>query len=174
MMKKSQIWISAVIYLGLGIIVLTLVISAGVPVINKLRDKNTVIQTKELISQLDDNIRKVVNEGPGSRRQVRLFVRRGEFTIDQFNDIVQWKINTKALLSEPGMEIPEANLFILTEKTPVKDEYETKMWLNYTNYVDLVLVNPTTNFIGNYDLLITNVGIQEQGQILPRVTIEQI
>ena len=174
MKKKSQIWVEASIYLALGIIILTLVIGAGVPVINKLRDKNTVIQTKELMSTLDNNIREVVNEGPGSRRQVRLFVRRGEFTIDELNEGIQWEITTKALLSEPGIEIPEANLVILTKKTPVKDEYETKLWLNYTDYIDLDLVGQTTSFIGTYDLLITNIGIQQPTQTLPTVTLEQI
>ena len=51
-MKKGDIWISAALYFGLGIVVLSLILAAGLPVINKLRDKNIIIQTKEIMFKL--------------------------------------------------------------------------------------------------------------------------
>mgnify|MGYP001558011191 FL=1 len=55
--KGASIWISAVLYFGIGIIILTILLTAGLPVINKLRDKNIVIQTKQVMHTLDENIR---------------------------------------------------------------------------------------------------------------------
>ena len=45
-MKNGQTWISAVLYIALGTILLTIILAAGLPVINNLRDKNVVIQTQ--------------------------------------------------------------------------------------------------------------------------------
>ena len=40
MNKKGDIWVSAILYFGLGIIVIAILLAAGLPVINKLKDKN--------------------------------------------------------------------------------------------------------------------------------------
>ena len=69
-MKKGQTWISAVLYIALGTVVLTIIIAAGLPVLNKLRDRNAVLQTKEVLFELNNVIRTVVSEGPGSQRSL--------------------------------------------------------------------------------------------------------
>ena len=80
--KKADVWVSAVLYFGLGIIVISLLLAAGLPAINKLRDKNVIIQTKEVFQVLDKNIRDVVRGGPGSQRVVSVDIKKGDFKID--------------------------------------------------------------------------------------------
>jgi len=58
-MKKGQIWISAVLYIALGVVAISIVLSAGVPLINKIKDKNTIVQTKDILFAVDNIIRKV-------------------------------------------------------------------------------------------------------------------
>ena len=85
MIKKGDIWISAVLYMGLGIIILTIILSAGLPVINRIRDKNLAIDTKESMFTIDKNIREVYNEGPGSQRPLILEIKKGDFNIFKIN-----------------------------------------------------------------------------------------
>ena len=70
--KKADIWISAALYFGLGIIVITIILSAGLPLINRLKDKNTVIETKDVMFKLDTAIREVIRNGPGEQRSLSL------------------------------------------------------------------------------------------------------
>src|SRR3989344_9677985 len=99
--KKGDVWVSAVLYFGLGMVLLTIILAAGTPVVNRLRDKNIVLQTKEVMHTLDSNIREVAREGPGSQRPLAVDIRKGEFLIDRVNNKVEWSYDTKALLSEP-------------------------------------------------------------------------
>src|SRR3989344_2132365 len=103
----AEIWVSAVLYVAIGTVVLTIILAAGLPVINKLRDKNTIVQTKNAMHELDDTIRTVVNEGPGSQRLRTLDFRSGELAIDQNIDKISWKMETRFLESEPGISIKE-------------------------------------------------------------------
>ena len=44
--KKGDIWISAALYTALGLILITVILSVGMPFVNKIKDRNTVLQTK--------------------------------------------------------------------------------------------------------------------------------
>src|SRR3989338_2571061 len=103
-MKKGDVWISAVLYMALGIIILVIVLSVGIPIVNKIRDKNIAINTKELMLDLDRNIRTVYSEGPGSRRPVKLQITKGTFSIDEAANTITWQFTTKVLLSQPDIE----------------------------------------------------------------------
>src|SRR3989344_7822865 len=100
-MKKGVVWISAIIYMGLGIVAITLLVGAGVPIINKMRDKNTFYQTKELMHDIDKAIFEVVSEGPGSRRFLSpVNIRKGELFIKDNleGNVIKWKMETEAIL----------------------------------------------------------------------------
>src|SRR3989344_8053080 len=99
--KKADVWVSAVLYFGLGIIVITLLLAAGLPVINKLRDKNIAIQTKEVFHTLDQNVREVLKGGPGTQRVVTLNIKRGEFKVIAALSLIEWRYKSKIFLSEP-------------------------------------------------------------------------
>ncbi len=174
--KKGDVWVSAVLYFGLGIVILTIILSAGTPVVNRLRDKNIVLQTKEVMHTLDSNIREVAREGPGSQRPLTVDIRKGEFVIDRVNDKVEWSYNTKALLSEPcnptsqvdvnpkngapdeceDVIVKEGTLNILTEG--VKGNYKVKMWLPY-DQIFLVVPGVNANVVGRTNIVIRNGGL---------------
>ena len=54
--------------MALGVIVLTIILAAGVPMIQKMKDKNSFSQAKTVFFTLNQNINDVINEGPASRR----------------------------------------------------------------------------------------------------------
>ena len=83
-MKKGEIWISAVLYTAIGIVAMTLILAAGIPLINKIKDRNTFAQTKELMYVFDESIRTVISEGLGSQRELSPFnIQRGDLYINE-------------------------------------------------------------------------------------------
>ncbi len=162
--KKADIWISAALYFGLGIIVITIILSAGLPLINRLKDKNTVIETKDVMFKLDTAIREVIRSGPGEQRSLSLEIKKGDLSINNLDNILTWSYKTSALLSEPGLTISEGSLNIITENTGVKDEYLVTLSLNYQDLADLKkssTPDPTDEVIkvsGQNRIVIKNTG----------------
>ena len=53
---------------------------------------------------LDENIRVVANEGPGSKRFISpLNIEGGELIIDEFGDRLLWSLKTNNKLAEPNI-----------------------------------------------------------------------
>lgn len=175
-MKKGQIWTSAVLYIVLGVIAISIVLSAGVPLINKIKDKNTIIQTKELLLGLDNVIREVRNEGPGSKRVIQPFViKDGSFFINTTNgqNKIQWDLKTKAIFAEPcgktkadcisnKLIIKEGPLNIYETNTIVEEEYIIHLELDYTSVGFLSInsgIGKDSPLIGRFSVIIENTGV---------------
>lgn len=157
---KGQIWISAVLYTALGLVIITILLSAGLPLINKIRDRNLVTQTKDIMHTLDDNIRKVANEGPGSKRFISpLVIDGGELIIDELNDRIIWSLKTKNKMAEPDIIFDESSLKLFLNETVVEDEYIINLELRYDNFADLKLSSQFENpFIGDYSMTVEHDG----------------
>lgn len=163
--RKAQIWVSAVLYIALGVIALTLVLTAAVPLINKMRDRNTITQTKELMYVLDKNIRRVASEGPGSQRELSPFIiKAGDFFIDEKNgdkdtNTISWDMETTAMMLEPGIAMQEGTLNLLLEETAIEGRYKINLGLSYENIAELFLNSDYGNpFSGRYTIIIRNTG----------------
>ena len=159
MNKKGDIWISAVLYMALGVIILTIVLATSLPVINKLKDKNTVVQTKNLMSDLDQNIRALYTEGPGSQRPIEISINRGTFVIDDANDkeTITWTLEDSRYIEvEPEATIEEGHLKISTEITPQEGRYKVVIQLDYLNFIDLQ--NTLPQIEGAQSFLMINEG----------------
>ncbi len=167
-MKKGEIWISAVIYIGLGVIAITLLVGAGVPLLNKMRDRNAFLQTKEVMQIIDNSIRDVASEGPGSQRYLSpLEINKGYIEIPKSSNTIIWTMETKAVLQEPGVSITDGNLeLLLKEDSLIKDLYIAEIGLRgYTgdNIIIYVNGNPDGEVLGlngKFAMTIKNNGIQ--------------
>ena len=165
-MKRGFVWVSAVLYIALGVIAISLVLSATLPIIDKLKDKNVYTESKELLYVLDKNIREVQNEGPGSQRILSPFiVRQGDFYIDEGNwDYINWSFKTKALILEPGANKTEGNTYIKSSETNIEGENLIELSINY-DYIDLNLTSGFRNpFLGTYSIIIQNTGHIKNGK----------
>ena len=81
---KGQVWISAVLYIAIGIVAISLILSAGLPLIYKMRDRNTVMQTKDLLHTFDSSIRQVASEGLGSQRVLDpVIIKGGKLSVEK-------------------------------------------------------------------------------------------
>ena len=157
--KKSVIWVSAVLYIAMGVIVISILLTAAIPVVNKLKDKNTFIDTKRLLYVLDNNIKTVAKEGPGSQRELNPFVlNAGKLFIYDNNETIVWTMETTADLIEPEVSISEGVLELYLEKTPVVGKNVIKASMEYGSY-DLKLSSPfKPPFSGRYSVLVKHAG----------------
>ena len=167
--KKGDIWVSAILYFGLGIVIIGIILAAFTPVINRLRDKNIIVQTKGVFQVLDSNIREVAREGSGAQRPLTIDIRKGEFKIDNDNHKIIWTYPSKALLAEPCTDpldpakcpsILEGNVkIIVNSPSPLNKNYLTELSLEYTDKAYLHYTSPLTTIAGNTPLVIRNSGV---------------
>jgi len=173
MKNKGQVWISAVLYIGLSVAVLALILAAGMPLIEKMKDRNTIVQTKQIFMDIDYYINFVSGEGVGSKRVLDpVSINAGELFIRSETDQIIWEFKTESQMIEistkgdcddlgnPGAECyfeQEGNVYLYQEKTLVEDEYLTILRLDYDNKNNLELnpANPN-QFKGKFKLIISN------------------
>ena len=153
-MKKSMIWISAVLYIALGIAAISLVLAAGLPLINNLKDKNTIIETKEIMFTIDSAIRQVLNEAPGSKRTLFLEIQKGNLYIDEVNNRIIWNMKTKALIQEPEFVIEEATLRTYLNESIIIGEYQANLELIYPDIQLKLDSSKKSPFSGSFNLII--------------------
>lgn len=108
--KKSQIWISAVLYILVIVVALVLVLEAGVPLLNKLKDRTVFIQTKDTFLNLNQFVEEVSSGGKGSQRVLPVEVKKGELTVE--NNKLRWSMDTEATLIEQRTKIDLGNVKI--------------------------------------------------------------
>ena len=111
--KKGAIWVSAVIYVLVGIIVLTIVIEAGIPFIKSLQERSNVNRARNTFSSLDQQIQDVAKEGQGSQRIIPLEVSEGSVKVEDGK--LRWKIETNSKVLEPRTRIELGNLVIASD-----------------------------------------------------------
>lgn len=171
-MKKGQVWVSAILYLALGVIIIGIILGVALPLVNNMRDRNTYIQTKELMSILNKNVVDVINEGPGSKRYLSpINIEKGEIYIKSSEKSIEWRFKTKNKLMEPEITFNEGDLILLLSKTDVVGEYELKIKRDYSSAANIDLNSNLANpFVGSYSMTIENSGYANGGN-KPTVTI---
>lgn len=104
--------LAGVIYTGLVVTTVTLVITLGLPQLDRITESTLYLNVREGMSNLDDAIQKVSSEGRGSVRIVPLEIRSGDFTIDGANDLVKYEIETVSEIVSPRTAVQFGNLVI--------------------------------------------------------------
>ena len=158
--KKGDLWVSAALYTALGLILITVILSVGMPFIDKIKNRNTLLQTKELLYGMDALIREVDNEGVGSRRPLYVDLQAGEFLIqdEAANEKVLWKfisddklgIESGSSVGQSGPIIKEGSLNL--QSTKVGQGYEIKIWVEYKDRIDIR--STLKQLSGRYDLVV--------------------
>ncbi len=104
--------IAGVIYTGLVVATVTLVITMGLPQLDRITESTLYLNVREGMANLDDTIQKVASEGRGSVRIVPLEIRSGDFVVDGTNDLVKYEIETTSKIVEPRTAVQFGNLVI--------------------------------------------------------------
>ena len=159
-MKRGVIWISAILYIGIGVVILGILLTAMLPLIGGLRDRNTFSETKGMMATLDATIRTVATEGPGSQRQLSpLVVNAGKLFVSQANDTITWSMETGADILELNTLIHEGPLELLAVPSKIAGKNVVSIRLDYANKYDLKLVSKyQPPFFGRYQAVIKHSG----------------
>ena len=155
MNKRGDIWISAALYTALGVIMVTLILSVAMPFVNKLIERNTVLQTKNVMYEMDNVIRAVYNEGFGSRRPLFVEIGEGDFLIDTANEKISWKIISEEKLGiEPDLANPIEEGSLKIKSKSLGQGYEIELYLEY----DSIDIESNLKLLsGKYNLVIEHV-----------------
>jgi len=129
--SKAQIWVETAIYTLIGLTIITIIMGVMLPEIEKAKDKAIIEQTIFAMNILDDEILQV-EQAEGSIGKVVFKVGKGRFEINSVNDSLEYVLeDTKLERSEPGVEIKEGNIVLLTEKMASKFKINLKMEYNF-------------------------------------------
>ncbi len=104
--------LAGVIYTGLVITTVTLVITLGLPQLNRVTESTLYLNVREGMSNLDKAVQKVAAEGRGSVRIVPLEIRNGQLAIDDVNDLIRYELETDSEIVSPRTAVQFGNLVI--------------------------------------------------------------
>lgn len=174
--KKGDIWISAILYLALGLIIISILLAIAMPVVGKYIDQNIFRSSKGVMQTLDENIVDVSNDGPGSARFISPFsVEKGKIIIDEVTNTIVWNFETSAELVSPGIEFKEGNLVILLSESSTGDDYVMTITRKFSDdeskVADLIITENSlaSPFQGVFSLKIENTGFSTE--VIPKIEL---
>lgn len=108
--RKSQIWISVIIYTLVSVLALVLILNTGIPILTEMKDRAVFSKIKDVMLDLDRHITEIANQGEGSQATVSFEIRDGEvlFSADQ----LIWELETKSKIISPRTKTVLGNLII--------------------------------------------------------------
>lgn len=128
---KAQVWVETVIYTLIGLTIMGTIIAVVTPRIAQINDKIVIEQTIESLNQLNQQIRDTLSYA-GNQREMLLFVKKGEYTVDAVNDNIYYSLkNTRVKYSEPNESFKQGDIHILTLDRGNK-RYDVNLLLNYS------------------------------------------
>ncbi len=104
------------IYTLIGFALIGLVLGVAKPKIEELRDKSIIEQSIEMMENIDLTMIDVIKAGPGNKRVIEVAIRKGNLKLDGEDNEISFELEGKYLYSEPGEEISQGNLIIITEE----------------------------------------------------------
>lgn len=151
--RKSQIWIEAVLYILMTAIIMVVVLEAGIPILDKMKDKSIFIQTRDNFVSLSQHIEEVSNAGPGSQRLVPIEIKKGYLKVD--NEKVKWYMDTKAEIIAPMSKISLGNVKIASDSDV--DAYTSGDYYVLENFYVLAAFNRIGNSSSYDNMTSTNI-----------------
>lgn len=119
--RKSQVFVSAVLYLLITGIVMVLLLEAGIPVLEKARDKAIFDREQDQFLNLNQHIKDVASEGQGSKRIIPVQVEKGNLEVE--GNSLKWSMLTDARIIEPRTHISFGDLKVVSEFDVSATEY---------------------------------------------------
>ena len=128
--KKSQIWISVIIYTLVSVLALVLILNTGIPILTEMKDRAVFSKIKDVMLDLDRHITEIANQGEGSQATVSFEIRDGEviFTDNQ----LMWELETKSKIVSPRTKTVLGNLIISSNANVRTYELSDSYMMNTT------------------------------------------
>ncbi len=127
-MKAVSVLISAAILTAIIVSAIAIVISIGLPAIDRSQEALLLSEAKNVLTTMDDAIRNVLIEGRGSSRVVPVAVSGGEYFVRSDAEDIFFRMTKRSSIAERGIYKKEGNFFISTGA-------DVKAYDNGTTYV---------------------------------------
>ena len=164
--KLAQIWIETVIYTLIAFVLIGAVLAFVKPKIDEMQDKAIIEQSINLLKDLDAVVTEITQGGSGNKRQIEMSIKKGELIIDSVNDEFVFEIESRFEYSEPGVEVQNGNLVIITTESgdtsivEIKRVYDDhNITFNDKEELRTISKGATTHF-----LFLDNNGKQDSGK----------
>ncbi|MBN2422193.1 hypothetical protein JXB41_03115 [Candidatus Woesearchaeota archaeon] len=131
--RKSQVWVSAILYTLVATIALVLILEAGIPILERLKDTTTFSKTKDALLNLDEHINEVASEGEGAQRIVNLEIKEGKLIIAE--NQINWEFETDNRIVDPRTSQRFGNL-IITSNANVQTTETDEIYILKTTIED--------------------------------------
>jgi len=129
------------------------------PKIEELQDKAIIEQSVAMIKDIDSII--LTMGAAGNQRLLELGIKKGELKIDGENDKIIFDMESKYTYSEPGKEVVDGNLIIVTEKigefnlVTLTRDYSDNYDITYKEKNEIRVITKSST---SYDMLLSNKG----------------
>src|SRR3989339_387670 len=108
--QKAQIWLSAISYVLITVVIIVLLLNTGIPLLEKIKDKSIYSKTKDMFLNIDQQIKDVQSEGAGAQRIIPIEIKKGEMSIQ--DNQIKWSMESKAKIIEPRTKVIVGDLII--------------------------------------------------------------
>jgi type II secretory pathway pseudopilin PulG len=163
--RRGQVWVETVIYTLIAFVMIGLILSYARPKIQELQDQAIIQQSTDMMKQIDSTILNIGAEG--NQRILEITIKQGDLKIDGINNKIIFEMQSQALYSEPGKNISDGSVVILTQK---ETGYNfVTLTLDYSQNYDIQFQGTkTTKTISKasnaYKLSILNSGADTNGK----------
>ncbi|MEM2707883.1 MAG: hypothetical protein QXQ30_02320 [Candidatus Pacearchaeota archaeon] len=131
---KSQVWVSTIIYILIGLTIISTLIIAAKPKIDEARDRFVINYMINVMNSLDSTIYEV-NDVIGTKRSFEIKINKGELKIIPERNQIIYTITTNFEFSQPGTLINIGKINLITNKT--RGKIETMLWITYSEPINI-------------------------------------
>lgn len=131
------------------------------PKIEEMQDKAIIDQSVSLLQGIDTTMKDIERKGHGNKRKLEIKMGKGSLTIDSQEDTLIFQTESKAVYSEPGVNVYEGNILINTleqgeyNKVILSIDYKDDYNITFNNQEDKKIISSST---GAKILFIENKG----------------
>lgn len=170
--RRGQVWIETVIYTLIAFVMIGLVLSFAKPKIEELQDQAILKQSTDMMKQIDTTI--LTMGAAGNQRILEIGIKEGNLKIDGGTDKIVFELETNSIYSEPGKEISDGNIIVLTEKksgnnlVTLTRDYAKNYDLEFEGKNELKVISQAST---SYKLTILNEGKGADNRIVMNVSL---
>lgn len=170
--KRGQVWIETVIYTLIAFVMIGLVLSFARPKIEELQDQAILQQSTEMMKQIDTTI--LTMGAAGNQRILEIGIKEGNLRIDCDDDQMIFELESQSIYSEPGKEITDGNIVILTEKrsgynlVSLRRNYSERYNLKFEGKEEVKIISKAST---SYKLTILNEGEGTDDRIIMNMSV---
>jgi len=170
--KLGQVWIETVIYTLIAFVMIGLVLGYARPKIQEIQDQALLKQSTEMLKQIDSTLLSMGSAG--NQRILEISIQKGELKIDGELEKIIFEMESQSLYSEPGKEISDGSIIILTEEGA--DTNLVRLTLDYYDIYNLKIqgkdeVKTLSTASTSYKFSILNEGTDTNGDPIMNLTI---